>query len=119
MRVREAPRLAHLVQWLRSLGESADEVERVSLEWLPAVQASGVDKAICFAHGHSLRVLAACWLDFPLIFGQSFPLDVSSCPSWDARRVAGGAALEQLSRWQQLLPAHARPSPSRGTARRG
>ena len=59
-------------------GESADEVRARLTRVVARVRASGVDKAICFAHGHSLRVLALCWLDFPLIFGQSFPLDVSS-----------------------------------------
>ncbi|MGM0386072.1 MAG: histidine phosphatase family protein [Actinomycetota bacterium] len=59
-------------------GESADEV-RVRLTRVVArVRASGVDKAICFAHGHSLRVLALAWLDFPIIFGQSFPIEVAS-----------------------------------------
>ena len=33
---------------------------------------------MCFSHGHALRVLALCWLDFPLIFGQSFPLATAS-----------------------------------------
>jgi probable phosphoglycerate mutase len=42
------------------------------------VRDSGVERAICFAHGHALRVLALAWLDFPVIFGQSFPLDVAS-----------------------------------------
>lgn len=59
-------------------GESADEVRARLTRVVHRVRASGVEKAICFAHGHSLRVLALCWLDFPLIFGQSFPLEVAS-----------------------------------------
>ena len=29
-------------------------------------------------HGHALRVLALAWLDVPVMFGQSFQLDVAS-----------------------------------------
>lgn len=39
---------------------------------------SGAERAICFGHGHASRVLALSWLDFPVIFGQSFPVDVAS-----------------------------------------
>lgn len=59
-------------------GESADEVRARLTRVVARVRASGVERAICFAHGHSLRVLALCWLDFPIIFGQSFPLEVAS-----------------------------------------
>lgn len=59
-------------------GESADHVRARLTRVVARVRASGVDKAICFAHGHSLRVLALCWLDFPLMFGQGFPLEVAS-----------------------------------------
>ena len=41
------------------------------------VRGSGVERAICFAHGHALAALALCWLDFPLAFGQSFPVEVA------------------------------------------
>lgn len=59
-------------------GESADAVRARLTRVVARVRASGVEQAICFAHGHALRVLALCWLDFPVIFGQSFPLDVAS-----------------------------------------
>ena len=59
-------------------GENADEVRARLTRVMRKVRTSGVDKAICFAHGHALRVLALAWLDFPVIFGQSFPLDVAS-----------------------------------------
>ncbi len=42
------------------------------------VRNSGVDKAICFSHGHAGRVLALCWLDIDIARGQSFPLDTAS-----------------------------------------
>ena len=59
-------------------GESADHVRVRLTRVMTRVRQSKVDKAICFAHGHSLRVLALCWLDFPLVFGQSFPVEVAS-----------------------------------------
>lgn len=59
-------------------GESADIVRARLTRVVHRVRESGVDKAICFGHGHASRVLALCWLDFPLIFGQSFPLEVAS-----------------------------------------
>jgi broad specificity phosphatase PhoE len=59
-------------------GESVDEVRARLTRVVARVRASGAEKAICFAHGHALRVLALSWLDFPLIFGQSFPLEVAS-----------------------------------------
>lgn len=59
-------------------GESADQVRRRLSRVVRRVRNSGVDKAICFGHGHASRVLALCWLDFPLIFGQAFPVEVAS-----------------------------------------
>ncbi len=59
-------------------GESSDQVRARLTRVVHRVRESGVDKAICFGHGHASRVLALCWLDFPLIFGQSFPLEVAS-----------------------------------------
>ncbi|MEJ1154775.1 histidine phosphatase family protein [Microbacterium marmarense] len=59
-------------------GESQDQVRARLTRVMTRVRESGVDKAICFAHGHALRVLALTWLDFPLVFGQSFPLEVAS-----------------------------------------
>ncbi len=59
-------------------GESADEVRARLTRIVARVRASGVERAICFGHGHASRVLALCWLDFPIMFGQSFPLEVGS-----------------------------------------
>lgn len=59
-------------------GESSDEVRARLTRVVAKVRASGVDRAICFGHGHASRVLALCWLDFPIMFGQSFPLEVGS-----------------------------------------
>lgn len=59
-------------------GESADQVRARLTRVVTRVRESGAERAICFAHGHALRVLALAWLDFPIIFGQSFPLEVAS-----------------------------------------
>ncbi len=59
-------------------GESSDQVRARLTRVVTRVREAGVDRAICFAHGHALRVLALCWLDFPIAFGQSFPLAVAS-----------------------------------------
>lgn len=59
-------------------GETDQHVRARLTRVVARVRGSGVDKAICFAHGHALRVLALAWLDFPIIFGQSFPLDVAT-----------------------------------------
>ncbi|GAB2482476.1 histidine phosphatase family protein [Luteococcus sediminum] len=42
------------------------------------VQDSGVDRAICFSHGHASRVLALCWLGIDVARGQSFPLQTGA-----------------------------------------
>ena len=59
-------------------GETADQVRARLTRVVQRVRDSGVERAVCFSHGHALRVLALCWLDFPLIFGQSFPLATAS-----------------------------------------
>ena len=59
-------------------GETHDEVRERLSRVVRRIRDSGVDKAICFGHGHASRVLALCWLDFPLIFGQAFPVEVAS-----------------------------------------
>lgn len=59
-------------------GETAEQVRARLTRVVQRVRESGVENAICFGHGHASRVLALCWLDFPLIFGQSFPLATAS-----------------------------------------
>ena len=58
-------------------GESPDQVRARLTRVVDRVRGSGVERAICFAHGHALAALALCWLDFPLAFGQSFPVEVA------------------------------------------
>lgn len=59
-------------------GESAADVRARLTRVAARVRASGVERAICFGHGHASRVLALSWLDYPLVFGQSMPLEVAS-----------------------------------------
>jgi probable phosphoglycerate mutase len=59
-------------------GESAEQVRASLTRVVTRVRESGAQRVICFGHGHASRVLALCWLDFPIIFGQSFPLEVAS-----------------------------------------
>ncbi len=55
-------------------GETADEVAARLNRVIIRVRDSGVERAICFAHGHSLRALTLCWLGFDLGLGGHFPL---------------------------------------------
>jgi broad specificity phosphatase PhoE len=42
------------------------------------VRGSGVERAIAFAHGHSLRALTVRWLELDLSLGVRFPLDTGT-----------------------------------------
>jgi broad specificity phosphatase PhoE len=53
------------------VGERLDRV-------IERVRSSGVDRAICFGHGHALRALAVRWLGLELRWGGSFPLDTGT-----------------------------------------
>ncbi len=58
------------------LGESMDELaerQHRVLDRVRGVLESGAD-ACLVAHGHSLRVAAACWLDLPPVTGRHLPL---------------------------------------------
>ena len=59
-------------------GETADQVAARLDRVVQRVRESGVERAICFAHGHSLRALAMRWLGFDLTLGVHFPLDTST-----------------------------------------
>ena len=59
-------------------GETAEQV-RTRLDRVVArVRNSGVERALCFGHGHALRALTMCWLEFDLALGSQFPLDTST-----------------------------------------
>lgn len=59
-------------------GETADQVSERLDRVVARVRSSGVENAICFAHGHSLRALTTRWLGFPIAAGVHFPLDTST-----------------------------------------
>ncbi|HOB04996.1 MAG TPA: histidine phosphatase family protein [Propionibacteriaceae bacterium] len=66
--------------WTHSMPKGETKVQIITrmTEVVNLVRASGVDRAICFGHGHSSRVLALCWLDIDIARGQSFPLKTAS-----------------------------------------
>ena len=59
-------------------GESADQVAERLDRVVARVRDSGVERALCFGHGHALRALAMRWLSFDLTYGLHFPLDTST-----------------------------------------
>lgn len=66
--------------WTHSMpgGETKTQVINRLTQVVQRVRDSGVDKAICFSHGHASRVLALCWLDIDIARGQSFPLNTGA-----------------------------------------
>ena len=42
------------------------------------IRESGVDRAICFGHGHALRALTVRWMGLDLMWGAHFPLDTAT-----------------------------------------
>jgi probable phosphoglycerate mutase len=59
-------------------GESAEEVSARLDRVVARVRDSGVERALCFGHGHALRALTMRWLGFDLRLGLHFPLDTST-----------------------------------------
>jgi len=59
-------------------GETADQVKARLNRVVERVRTSGVERAVCFGHGHSLRVLALCWLGIDVRRGASFPLETAT-----------------------------------------
>lgn len=59
-------------------GETADAVGARARRVLVEAERADGDVAL-FAHGHVLRVLAACWLGLPPASGQFFALGTASC----------------------------------------
>ena len=74
-------------------GESPAEVVDRLTRVVGRVQNSGVDRAIAFAHGHTLRSLTLCWLGLDIVIGEQFPLHTAtlSVLGWSK----GQPALEQ------------------------
>lgn len=59
-------------------GETRTQIINRLTDVVRRVEGSGVERAICFGHGHSSRVLALCWLGIDIARGQSFPLATGS-----------------------------------------
>ena len=59
-------------------GETAAQVASRLDRVVARVRDSGVDRAICFGHGHALRALTMRWLGFDLSLGVHFPLDTGT-----------------------------------------
>lgn len=55
-------------------GEQAEQVRARLTRVIERVETSGAQRAICFAHAHSLRVMTLVWLDVPFAHGDRFPL---------------------------------------------
>ena len=59
-------------------GETSAQVRARLDRVIERVRQSGVERAICFAHGHALRALAVRWLQLDLTLGARFPLDTGT-----------------------------------------
>lgn len=57
-----------------SHGQVTERLDRV----IERVRESGVERAICFSHGHALRALAVRWMGLDLMWGAHFPLDTAT-----------------------------------------
>ncbi|MFP5282363.1 MAG: histidine phosphatase family protein [Actinomycetes bacterium] len=59
-------------------GETAGQVSARLARVVHRVRESGVERAICFGHGHASRALMLAWLGFDIRLGVHFPLDTST-----------------------------------------
>ena len=75
-------------------GETAEQVADRLDRVVARVRESGVERAICFGHGHALRALTMRWLDFDLSLGGHFPLDTSTVSVLGEEK-----GLPSLERW--------------------
>lgn len=55
-------------------GEVTERLDRV----IEHIRESGVDRAICFGHGHALRALTVRWMGLDLMWAAHFPLDTAT-----------------------------------------
>ncbi len=78
-------------------GESTTQVASRLDRVISRVRKSGVERAICFGHGHALRALTMRWLGLDLHLGVHFPLNTSTVSVLGEDR--GEPALE---RWNAL-----------------
>ncbi len=75
-------------------GETPEQISTRLDRLIARLQDSGVERAICFGHGHCLRALTLRWLRFDLAVGEQFPLDTGtvSVLGWEKNQPA-------LERW--------------------
>ena len=59
-------------------GEQQDEIITRMTRVMNRVRYSRLKRVIAFGHGHSLRVLATCWISIPISRGSSFPLQTAT-----------------------------------------
>jgi probable phosphoglycerate mutase len=66
--------------WLSPIvnGESLEQVAVRARRVIARVTASGESDVALFAHGHILRILAACWIGLPPYIGRFLALDTAS-----------------------------------------
>lgn len=55
-------------------GETAEQVRQRLDRVIARIRDSGAERVVCFGHGHALRALTLCWLEFDLGRGNQFPL---------------------------------------------
>jgi broad specificity phosphatase PhoE len=79
-------------------GETAEQVADRLDRVVARVRESGVERAICFGHGHALRALTMRWLGFDLSLGGHFPLDTSTVSVLGEEK-----GLPSLERWNARL----------------
>ena len=66
--------------WLSSIeqGESIDDVANRARRVIDRVTAVAPNDVALFAHGHVLRILAACWIGMPPLTGRFLALDTAT-----------------------------------------
>ena len=66
--------------WLSPIpgGESLDQVAERARRVIERVTSAASGDAALFAHGHILRILAACWIGLPPVTGRLIALDTGS-----------------------------------------
>lgn len=71
-------------------GETHDQVTMRLDRVVKRIQESGVNRAICFGHGHALRAFTLRWLRFDVSLGVHFPLDTGtvSVLGWEKHQPA-------------------------------
>ncbi|MVA76166.1 histidine phosphatase family protein [Auraticoccus sp. F435] len=59
-------------------GETPAQVRERLGRVVERVRGSGLDRVLCFGHGHSLRALTLIWLELDLERGESFPMETGT-----------------------------------------